>query len=249
MATTRTVTATADGPTRLNIEITVGSVTVVAEPGRTRAEATISNRTNDPNADAMVDNGTVQANGTDITIRTANPPANVVSGGHFGQGNVYNTGSGVMIVGSGVVIAGMVAGNVNFGNGVVVSGGGAVCGANALIEVTALVPEGSTLSVRTQGGDTITKGKLARVDAHANGGRIDIEHVDNVEAQANGGTVNLRHFTGHARIKANGGNVRAFGVEDAVLNATANGGNVVYGRNLDARVTANGGSVRTEKVT
>jgi hypothetical protein len=136
--TTRTVRADHAGPARIRTNLSTLDLTVIAEPGRTHAELTISTHDDTgPSADA-VNNAVLTVNGTTIEARMTQRGAGattIIQTGRGGGFSSINVGGGIVVAGNGTIVV----------NGHLVSGGGSgttvIAGGSPII-VTVRVPEG-----------------------------------------------------------------------------------------------------------
>lgn len=243
--TTRTVTAEAAGPITIVATLLghAGIVSVRADATCTRAEITI--RTNDETGpaadavrDAVLDSDPIGA----LTVRVEGSGGSNFSGG---GGGVHMSASGNH--GSVVQVAGSVYGSMTgmtIVNGRVVSGGSNIqMQATSPIEITALVPEGSTLICRTQSADVsaqgairnvaantqsgdIRVGRATRIKANTQSGRIDIGLSDIVEANTMSGDIAIEDFAGTAQLKTMSGGITVHATAGGDLNARTMSGDI-----------------------
>ncbi|MEV7217891.1 DUF4097 family beta strand repeat-containing protein [Kitasatospora cineracea] len=234
--TIRTLHAERTGPVTLDLDLPAGTITVLAEAGRERASVTI--RTADEtgsSADAVTgavlrweERGAlvakVEDTGSSITtvVHTGRGTTFVQS-----MGNVVANGSVIGLqLGSGGVVAGIgnmvVNGNGVFVNGQKISHGGAGTRiGGSPIEITALVPEGSTVLALTRSADIDAEGTLTAVNGRTQSGDIRLGTVERtaVETQSGGVTIDRSQ---DATIKTQSGGIR-LGRTDLVQATTMSG--------------------------
>ncbi|CAM5583018.1 hypothetical protein SCALM49S_10330 [Streptomyces californicus] len=187
----RTLTATRPGPVLVDAQLlgAMGTITVRTAHDRTTAQITL--RTADetgPLADSVA-NARLDADGTALT-------AHVQAVGRAGT----NQGSGVVAGGTRYAVVQNVSNNC--GSMIAVSGGDLNIGPGGLtfnprsqsgstIEILALVPEGSSLTARTQAADVTAYATLATVQVETESGNITAAHTTDVTATTQGGDIHL----------------------------------------------------------
>lgn len=200
MATIRTLTASATGPTTLDLTLLGlhGQVDVQAVPGLTTAEVTISTTDDTGEAADAVNGAQLRDLGGTLTVRVQG------KGGAGGTTTVVRTSSrgGTVVMQSAGTVYGSVTGMVISGGDVSIVGGRVIGGQGvtvvqgpAAVVITARVPERSALSVRTQSADVTTHGGLAAVTATTQSGDVRVltpgSFVDQVRAETQSGDVEV----------------------------------------------------------
>lgn len=165
-------------PVALDIEVGAGLVEVrtdATQPAAVRAEPTTPN---DRVALGLIERARLTDTGDRLSVRFPDPPP--VSGMNI-QG--MNISGGVVMMGGGVVI-----------NGQRVGGGG--------IYVTAIVPPGSSVTVRTKTADAKVYGnrrangnELTHVGFNSTSGDLDATGADTINAQTASGDIEARDAT------------------------------------------------------
>ncbi|MGW7460999.1 DUF4097 family beta strand repeat-containing protein [Streptomyces sp. NPDC054797] len=215
MTQPRTLTAPQAGPTTIDARLLGAHGTVVIRTDPTVTAATVVIRTadeNGPSADAVRD-ASLHWDARGALIAHVK--------GHSTQGSgtmtVTRGGGVIQVVGHNYgVITGSVTGMVINDGGVYV-GGQRVDGRHGLanlpdaspIEITAVVPEGSSVLVRTQSADVLATGafvavaattqsgeisvpgKVEQVTASTQSGAIDVENSPNIHVQTASGAIRL----------------------------------------------------------
>ncbi|GAB3115813.1 hypothetical protein GCM10027160_23740 [Streptomyces calidiresistens] len=233
MSTTRSITADRSGPITIDASLLGhgGTITVRAAADCERATLTITTTDQDgPAADAV----------RDATLRSDHGlVANVQGKGDTG-GTTVITGSGrgthvVQNFGTvtgrvvGLQIGGnVVGGNINVGGGDVFVNGVRVSGQNATIiqgsapiEITATVPEGSSLLARTHSADVRAEGAILNVSAHTQSGDVTTGHAAKVTASTQSGDVRVEKAA-HINAKTQSGSLR-LGRTDVVEGSSMSG--------------------------
>ncbi|WP_331726925.1 DUF4097 domain-containing protein (plasmid) [Streptomyces globisporus] len=212
----RTLTAARPGPVLVDAQLlgAAGTITVRTAHDRTTAEITL--RTADetgPLADAVAN---ARLDADDVTLT-----AHVQAAGRAGT----NQGSGVVVGGNRYGVVQNVRNN--YGSMIAMSGGDLNIGPGGLtfnpqssqpvssgstIEILALVPEGSSLTARTQAADVTAYATLATVQVDTESGNITAAHTTDVTATTQAGDIHLgRTDVAHATTQAGDVTVNDFG--------------------------------------
>jgi hypothetical protein len=239
--TTRTVRAEHPGPARIRTNLATLDLTVIAEPGRTHAELTISTRDEDgPSAEAVND-ATLTVHGTTLEARLTQRGAGATTIIQTGRGGAsfssINIGGGIVVAGGGSV---MINGRVINAGG----GGTTIINGGSPITVTARVPEGGSVSASSISGDVETRGRLADVDASSTSGDVMIETTASARVQTVSGDVTIDHLTGTADLASTSGDVTVYGDSSARARARTVSGDVRGSGGLDLDGSSVSGRVR-----
>ena len=237
--TTRTLTAETAGPVTIDATLLGhgGIVTVRAEADCEHATLTI--RTADEGGEAAdaVRAATLRQSGTTLY-------ASVQGRGGIGGGTTINTGGGRSVVqsvisnnyGSTVVqIGGDIVGG-NFGGGDVVIKG------SSPIEITAVVPEGSSVIGRTQSADIVAEGAVLNVSGDTQSGDVRAGHVSKVAAHTQSGDVRVEKAA-FIDAKTQSGDIR-LGSTDVVEGNTMSGDIAIADFGGSARLKTMSGDIR-----
>jgi hypothetical protein len=192
VGTERTVTAQASGPVHLDARIVegAGKVTVRADPSCTRATLTIrtADRTG-PSAEAVQRAGLDAGIDGRLTARTDGASGTVItrSGNGFSQ-TIRSSGNGTVMVAGNIdhldIDNGRIRiGNITGGNFTISNGQG-----SSPVEVTAVVPEGSSVVARTTSADIETHGNLRSVEARSVSGDVTVGSADREDGTGTSGS-------------------------------------------------------------
>jgi hypothetical protein len=182
VGTERTVTAQASGPVHLDARIVegAGKVTVRADPSCTRATLTIrtADRTG-PSAEAVQRAGLDAGTDGQLTARTDGASGTVItrSGNGFTQ-TIRSSGNGTVMVAGSIDNLDIDNGRIRIGN---ITGGSFTISngqGSSPVEVTAVVPEGSSVVARTTSADIETHGNLRSVEARSVSGDVTVGSAD-----------------------------------------------------------------------
>ena len=221
--TTRTISAATNGPVTIDAALLGhgGTITVRASADCERATLTISTTDESgPAADAVRD-ATLRQGGAGLVASV--------------EGKADNGGSTTGITGSrrGVTVvqnAGVVTGNL--------------VGFNAApIAIEATVPEGSSVTGRTQSADVQLEGAVRNVSAHTQSGDVRVEQADHiavktmsgdvrlgrtdvVEANTMSGDITIADFGGTAQLKTMSGDIRVHATVGGDIDASSMSGDV-----------------------
>lgn len=242
--TTRKLAAETSGP--ITIDATIhghgGTITVTAEPDCDHATLTIHTDDEDgPAAEAVRAASLRQvANGLYASVQG--------KGGNNG-GTTVITGGGATVVQSFGTVTGSVTGMVISGgdvtvNGVRVRGGGAtVVQGSSPIQITAIVPEGSSLAgtsqsadinaegpftkvtASTQSGD-VRVGQAATINTKTQSGDIRLGRTDVVEGNTMSGDITIADFAGTAQLKTMSGDISVHATAGGDLTARTMSGDI-----------------------
>jgi hypothetical protein len=223
--TTRTVRAEQPGPAHIRTNLAALDLTVIAEPGRSHAELTISTRDEDgPSAEAVTD-ATLTATGSTLEARLTQHGAGATTIVQTGRGrggvsfSSINIGGGIIVAGSGTIMV----------NGRVINAGGSgatVISGGSPITVTAHVPEGSSVSASSISGDVETRGRLSDVTANSTSGDVTIETATRVRARTVSGDITIDELTDTADLDSTSGDVTVHGGPTARAQARTVSGDV-----------------------
>ena len=249
--TTRTLTAPRPGPISLSVDLPAGDIRVIADPSRTCAEVTVTAHGDDPAVHDAVRDAVLrwyEATGN-LTVRV-NPPAGVtVVGGT--QSVIGDRGATVVQsfsdIPGGVTVTGFVIGNVvQVGGRVTVNGveitGGAVA-ASGRVEITARVPEGTSVAAATRSASLECAGELAEVDFTSTSGDLTAGGVGALRAKTTSGDVSAAVVDGAAAAASVSGDLY-FGRADDVYASTTSGDITVNDFAGRAEVATVSGDVR-----
>ncbi|TDB76060.1 hypothetical protein E1264_39040 [Actinomadura sp. KC216] len=254
--TTRTLTAPRPGPVALSVDLPAGDVRVITDPARTVAEVTVTAHGDDPAVHDAVRGAVLrwyEATGN-LTVRV-NAPAGgvtVVGGAQTVVGNgaatvVQSYGgipAGVRVTG-GTVISG--GGIVNIGggsvtvNGVEITGGGLVAG--GWVQITAVVPEGTSVTASTRSASLECAGEFAEVDFTSTSGDLTAGGLGALRAKTTSGDVHAAVVDGAASVASVSGDVY-LGRGDDVTASTTSGDVTVNDFAGRAEVASVSGDVR-----
>ncbi|MFG3398584.1 DUF4097 family beta strand repeat-containing protein [Streptomyces parvus] len=272
----RTLTAARPGPVLIDAQLlgAAGTITVRTAHDRTTAEITL--RTADetgPLADAVA-NARLDTDGTALT-------AHVQAAGRAGT----NQGSGIVVGGNRYGVVQNVRNN--YGSMIAVSGGDLNIGPGGLtfnpqsqpvpsgstIEILALVPEGSSLTARTQAADVTAYATLATVQVTTGSGNITAAHTTDITATSQAGDIHLGRtdvarattqagdvtvddFGGTAHLKSVSGDLRLHAAAGGDVTANTVAGDVTITATdraiddgLDIRAHSTAGDVRLPRTS
>jgi hypothetical protein len=229
--TTRTLTAERPGPVALSVDLPAGDIRVITDPSRTVAEVTVTAYGDDPAVHDAVRDAVLswyEPTGT-LTVRV-NPPAGgvtVVGGqtviGSHGATVVQSFGdipAGVAVTGA--VINGIVSvggGRVTV-NGVEVSGSGTVVAAGR-VQITAHVPEGTSVTAATRSASLECAGEFAEVDFTSTSGELTAGGVGDLRAKTTSGDVFATVVDGAAVVASVSGDVYLGRADDVTASTTS----------------------------
>lgn len=235
MATTRTVHTETAGPAHIRTDLGTVALTVIAERARRYAELTIATADDEGTSADAVKAATLTASGTTLDARIA---------GGGGSTTVIQTGRGFQSVnfGGGVIITG--GGTVTVNGRVIDAGSGAtVIAGGSPITVTARVPADSTVTARSVSGGIMAQGYLGEVRANSTSGDVDIESAATVRAQTVSGDITVNDLAGTATLSSVSGDVEVRGGPGTRASAStvsgdirSSGGVVVDGSSVSGRV-------------
>ncbi|CNE52480.1 Uncharacterised protein [Mycobacterium tuberculosis] len=207
--TTRILTAPRPGPVALSVDLPAGDIRVITDPSRTLAEVTVTAHGDDVAVhDAVRDAVLRWHEGTgNLTVRV-NPPAGgtgTVIGNHAVISGIVNVGGRVTV------------------NGVEITGCGAMV-VGGHVRITALVPEGTSVTASTRSASLECAGEFAEVDFTSTSGDLTAGGV------------------GALRVKTTSGDVSAAVVDGAAAAASVSG-DIYLGRTDDVTASTTSGDV------
>ncbi|MFF9638750.1 DUF4097 family beta strand repeat-containing protein [Streptomyces bacillaris] len=255
--TTRTFTAETAGPVTVDATLLGqgGIVTVRAEAGCERAVLTIRTADEEGASADAVRAATLRQSGTTLY-------ASVQGKGGTGGSTTIVTGGGRNIVqsvvgnnfGSVVQIGGSVIGGNFVGGDVVVNGvrvtgrgGATVINGSSPIEITAVVPEGSSVIGRTQSADIVAEGAVLNVSGDTQSGDVRAGHVSKVAAHTQSGDVRVEKAA-FIDAKTMSGDIR-LGTTDVVEGSTMSGDITIDDFGGSARLKTMSGDIRAHATT
>ncbi|WP_331719549.1 DUF4097 domain-containing protein (plasmid) [Streptomyces sp. NBC_01102] len=250
--TTRKLVAETTGPVTIDATLLGhgGLVTVRAEANCTRATLTIHTADEDgASADAVKD-ATLRQSGNRLTASVqgsggGNSGSTIVVGGGSSViqsfGNVTGSVTGMTITGNGTYISGNVVGGDVIVNGVRISGGTVIQGSSP-IEITAVVPEGSSVESRTQSASVLALGALLNVDTSTQSGSVQTEHVSRVEAKTQSGSITVEQAA-NIDAQSQSGSIR-LGRTDVVTAKTMSGSISIQDFGGTVKADSMSGSIR-----
>ncbi|WP_030019331.1 DUF4097 family beta strand repeat-containing protein [Streptomyces monomycini] len=215
----RTLTAQQPGPVLIDIELLGAGSTVTVRTDATRTDAEVTIRTADESgvsADAV----------RDAELRWDARGALVAhvqgTGGISGGTTIVNSGGGAFTVGSHFGVVQHVQNNV--GSIVMVSGGDLNLGGGRYqfhgtgtvhvvqgaspVEISAVVPEGCSVTARTQSAGVTTDGTFTAVSAATQSGDVRVPgHSERVTANTQSGDIDV-HSAPHIIAKTQSGDIR-----------------------------------------
>ncbi|MFF8506427.1 hypothetical protein ACF07L_38185, partial [Streptomyces anulatus] len=227
--TTRKLVAETTGPVTIDAELLghAGLVTVRAEADCTRATLTIHTDDESGPAAEAVKAATLRQSGTrlwaDVQGNGDNSGSTIVIGGNTvvqSVGTLHGSMTGLVIGGSGAIVGGNIVGGDVVINGVRV-GGGTVIQGSSPIEITAVVPEGSSVQGRTQSASILALGALLNITTKTQSGSVQTEHVSRVEAKTQSGSITVEQAA-NIDAQSQSGSIR-LGRTDVVTAKTMSG--------------------------
>ncbi|AWZ06874.1 MULTISPECIES: DUF4097 family beta strand repeat-containing protein [unclassified Streptomyces] len=247
MPQTRTLTAPQAGPITIDASLLGAHGTVTIRTDRTIKAAEIAIRTTDesgPSADA-VHGARLQWDARGALV------AHVKGNGSQGTNLVTGTG-GIHVVQNFGVITGTVTGVVITGNGNSVTVGGrradsrqgvVTLPSSSPIEITARVPEGSSVLVRTHSGDILATGTFAAVAATTQSGEVSVPgKAEQVTASTQSGAIDVNDSPS-LHVQTQSGGIR-LGRTDVAEATTMSGSVTVADFGGTARLNTMSGAIR-----
>lgn len=199
--TTRTLTAETAGPVTIDATLLGhgGIVTVRAEADCERATLTIRTANDEGEAADAVRAATLRQSGATLYASVQGKGGTgggttIITGGgrRVVQSVVSNNHGSVVQVGGNFVVGGSIIGGDVIVNGVRFTGGGTtVIQGSSPIEITAVVPEGSSVIGRTQSADIVAEGAVLNVNGDTQSGDVRAGHVSKVTAKTQSGDVRV----------------------------------------------------------
>ncbi|WP_026412353.1 DUF4097 family beta strand repeat-containing protein [Actinomadura oligospora] len=206
--TFRSLSAPKSGPVYLSVDLPIGSVEVISEPGRTVAEVTVTATGTSPAlAEAVQDATLVWDSERDTLFLRVLDAAS-------GSQTVIQT-NGSVHVGRGTVVTqiGRVNGTLDFGgdditiNGVSVGGTTVIGGDAGDLRVTARVPELSSVVVKTRAADLDASGLYEGIKFESTSGHLRAGRTRHLIAETVSGSVRA-DVAEHANVRSTSGRVR-----------------------------------------
>jgi hypothetical protein len=251
---TRTLTAQQPGPILIDAQLLAAGGVVTVRTDRTRKEAEITIRTADEtgdSADAVRDADLrwdargaliahVQGKGGGISGGTT-----IISGGGTSVVQSFGTVHGSV---TGMVIDGdmtMVGGNVYVNGRRITPGQGSttIITGSSPIEITAVVPEGSSLTARTQSADVTADGTYTAVSASTQSGTVRAPgQTEQFTAGTQSGDINVENSP-HITAKTQSGDIR-LGRTDVVEASTMSGDVTIRDFGGTAQLNSMSGDIR-----
>ncbi|MFG3043083.1 DUF4097 family beta strand repeat-containing protein [Streptomyces sp. NPDC048330] len=249
--TTRKLTAETTGPVTIDATLTGhgGTVTVRAEAGCERATLTIHTADEDGEAADAVRAASIRQTGTTLyaSIQGRGGPGGttIITGG--GRNVVQSVVSNNR--GSTIQIGGNFVGGDVIVNGVRVtgSGGATIIQGSSPIEITAIVPEGSSVIGGTQSADIVAEGALLNVRGNTQSGDVRAGHVSKVAASTQSGDVRVDKAA-FIDAKTMSGDIR-LGSTDVVEGTTMSGDITIADFGGSARLKTMSGDIRAHATT
>ncbi|MEU9872213.1 DUF4097 family beta strand repeat-containing protein [Actinomadura sp. NPDC048021] len=230
--TTSTLTTTRSGPVALSIYLPAGDIRVIADPSRTLAEITVTAHGQDPAVhDAVRDADLRSEDSTGALTVAVHPPAGgaiIVGGTQTITGNTAST----IVQSFGDIPAGVtVTGAVLNGNGMVSIGGGRVT-VNGVevtggtvpggrVQITARVPEGTTVAAHTRSASLECAGEVAAVDFTSTSGDLYVGGVGALRATTTSGDIRAAVVDGAAVARSVSGDVYLGRADDVTASTTS----------------------------
>ncbi|CNF01977.1 Uncharacterised protein [Mycobacterium tuberculosis] len=232
--TSRTLTAPRPGPVALSVDLPAGDIRVITDPARTLAEVTVTAHGDDPAVHNAVRGAVLRwyEPAGNLTVRV-NPPAGgvtVVGGTQTVIGNRASTVvqsygdipagvtvTGTVISGDGIVNIG--GGSVTV-NGVEITGRGGVV-AGGRVQVTALVPEGTSVTASTRSASLECAGELAEVDFTSTSGDLTAGGIGALRAKTTSGDVHAAVVDGIAAVASVSGDIYLGRADDVAASTTS----------------------------
>ncbi|MFJ4745421.1 DUF4097 family beta strand repeat-containing protein [Streptomyces sp. NPDC088775] len=250
--TTRKFTAETAGPVTIDATLLGqgGIVAVRAEADCERATLIIRTADEEGEAADAVRAATLRQSGT--TLYTS-----VQGKGGTGGGTTIITGGGRNVVqsvvsnnyGSTVQIGGNFVGGDVVINGARFAGGGGttVINGSSPIEITAVVPEGSSVIGRTHSADIVAEGAVLNVSGDTQSGDVRAGHVGKVAAHTQSGDVRVEKAA-FIDAKTMSGDIR-LGSTDVVEGNTMSGDITIADFGGSARLKTMSGDIRAHATT
>jgi hypothetical protein len=250
---TRTLTAQQPGPILIDAQLLGAGGVVTVRTDRTRKEAEITIRTADETGDSAdaVRDADLRWDARGALI------AHVQGKGGISGGTTIISGGGTSVVQSfgtvhgsvtGMVIDGdmtMVGGNVYVNGRRITPGQGSttIITGSSPIEITAVVPEGSSLTARTQSADVTADGTYTAVSASTQSGTVRAPgQIERFTAGTQSGDINVENSP-HIIAKTQSGDIR-LGRTDVVEASTMSGDVTIRDFGGTAQLNSMSGDIR-----
>ncbi|MFL4497480.1 DUF4097 family beta strand repeat-containing protein [Streptomyces sp. VTCC 41912] len=246
--TTRKLAAETTGPISLDVSLLQhgGTITVRAEADCDRATLTLHTTDEQGPAAEAVQTATLRQSATGLHACVQGTGGGTITqtirGGHGGGRIVQHVSNNV---GSMVAVS---AGDLNISGGVFHFNGGVggtvnVLQGSAPIEITAVVPEGSSLLGRSQSADIVVEGAVLNITAQTQSGDVRMDgHAARVTASTQSGDV-LVAQAANINAKTQSGDLR-LGRTDVVEGKTMSGDITIADFGGTAHLTAMSGDIR-----
>ncbi|OIJ95420.1 DUF4097 family beta strand repeat-containing protein [Streptomyces colonosanans] len=243
---TRTLTAQQSGPVRIDAQLLGAGGVVTVRTDRTRKEAEITIRTADETGDSAdaVRDADLRWDSHGVLVAHVQGKGGSGGGGTFIAGNNYGVVQNVQNnYGSMVMVSG---GDLNLGgDGFTFQGAGTanVIQGAAPIEIIAVVPEGSSVTARTQSADIIADGTFTAVSASTQSGDVRAPgQTERFAAGTQSGDIDAENSP-NISVKTQSGDVR-LGRTDIVEAKTMSGDITIRDFGGTARLNTMSGDVR-----
>ncbi|WP_433138973.1 DUF4097 family beta strand repeat-containing protein [Actinomadura nitritigenes] len=253
--TTRTLTAERPGPVALSVDLPAGDIRVITDPSRTLAEVTVTAHGDDPAVHDAVRDAVLrwyEPTGN-LAVRVNLPAAGVTVVG--GQTVIGNRGTTVVqsfgdipadVTVTGAVFSG--AGIVNVGGGRVTVNGVEITGVGTVlpggrVEITARVPEGTSVAAATRSAPMECAGEFATLDFTSTSGNLTARGVGDLRAKTTSGDIYAMAVDGIAAAASVSGDIH-LGRADNVTASTTSGDVTVNDFAGRAEVASVSGDVR-----
>ncbi|MFD4020632.1 DUF4097 family beta strand repeat-containing protein [Streptomyces sindenensis] len=249
--TTRKIAAETTGPVTIDATLLGhgGTISVRAVPGCERATITVHTADEEGPAADAVREATLRQSGSELSVSVRGKGGNtggtttVISNRR--GGSVYQSVGNITGQVVGMNIAG---GNVTV-NGVRISGrgGAVVINGSSPVEITAVVPVGSSINGRSQSADIIAEGVLLDVTGSTQSGDVRTENASTVRVSTQSGDV-VVHRASTVNARTQSGDLRL--ASAATVDGDTMSGDVeIKALSGVARVNSMSGDVRIHAVT
>lgn len=214
-------------PVALNIEVGHGRIEIRTDPSRPAAVRAEPITPNDKVALDLIARARTTDTGDRLDVRFPDPP-----GGSGGHGNIFVQGGSLHVSGVSIINGDVVM------NGVRAGGGG--------LNVTAIVPPGSSVTLRTKtadatviarrdeipslafsttSGDLNTQG-VGNVEAHSISGDVEADEATGAQVNTTSGDIELTRLRGNVNIRTVSGDIDAHCLVSATIQANTVSGDV-----------------------
>ncbi|MFJ7416569.1 DUF4097 family beta strand repeat-containing protein [Streptomyces sp. NPDC098077] len=256
--TTRKFTAETAGPVTIDATLLGhgGIVTVRAEADCEHATLVIRTADEEGAAADTVRSATFRQSGTTLYASVRGEGAaggsgtTIVTGGRRNvvQSVVGNNYGSIVQIGGSVISGNFVGGDVVINGRRAIGGGGAtVLHGSSPIEITAVVPEGSSVIGRTQSADIVAEGAVLNVSGDTQSGDVRAGHVGKVAAHTQSGDVRVEKAA-FIDARTMSGDIR-LGSTDVVEGSTMSGDITIADFGGSARLKTMSGDIRAHATT